>query len=155
MAMMDLAATSRTISQQIVCYASVGVRSYHSTPFAVQRSVGKVSLLETTGVCAANGAMNGGHGERNETALHLLTNPAAACSITMVELEFGDTLIELLPWPACNYRQSKTCGPCLHNDWPAATPDQFCNMWKQHRLLYAKDASKASLILCRGVWQRL
>ncbi|GFV11720.1 hypothetical protein TNCV_977091 [Trichonephila clavipes] len=45
-------------------------------------------------------------------------------------------------------------GPCLHNDWPGIhhplLPQiNFDNMWKQHGLLYPKDTSKASLILCR------
>ncbi|GFU33307.1 hypothetical protein TNCV_1158641 [Trichonephila clavipes] len=40
--------------------------------------------------CAINGAMNGGHGQRNGTILRLLTNPASACNITMVGFEFED-----------------------------------------------------------------
>ncbi|GFV09778.1 hypothetical protein TNCV_2598331 [Trichonephila clavipes] len=47
-----------------------------------------------------------------------------------------------------------------HNDWPGIHhPLQhqinFGNMWKPHGLLYPKDTSKVSLILCRGVWQQL
>ncbi|GFT67192.1 hypothetical protein TNCV_783441 [Trichonephila clavipes] len=37
--------------------------------------------------------MNGGHGRRNGTTLCLLTNPASACNITMVGIEFGDTVL--------------------------------------------------------------
>ncbi|GFT74442.1 hypothetical protein TNCV_539531 [Trichonephila clavipes] len=36
--------------------------------------------------------MYGGHGQWNETTVCLMTNPASACSITMVEFEFGDTV---------------------------------------------------------------
>ncbi|GFV46660.1 hypothetical protein TNCV_4226751 [Trichonephila clavipes] len=58
------------------------------------------------------------------------------------------------------YRQSKTCDPSLHNDWPVIHPPllhqiNFGNIWKPHGLLYLNDTSKASLVLCRGVWQRL
>ncbi|GFU74269.1 hypothetical protein TNCV_4168601 [Trichonephila clavipes] len=42
--------------------------------------------METTDVCAHNGR------QRNGTALCLLTNPAFAFNITMVGIEFGDTV---------------------------------------------------------------
>ncbi|GFW53779.1 transposable element Tcb1 transposase [Trichonephila clavipes] len=48
--------------------------------------------LETARVCATNDAMNGGYGQRNEMTLCLLTNPASACNIMMVGLQFGDTV---------------------------------------------------------------
>ncbi|GFW85352.1 hypothetical protein TNCV_143971 [Trichonephila clavipes] len=35
--------------------------------------------------------MNGGHGQRNGTAVCFLTNPASACNITMVRFEFEET----------------------------------------------------------------
>ncbi|GFT06745.1 hypothetical protein TNCV_643001 [Trichonephila clavipes] len=37
----------------------------------------------STGVCTTNGAMNGGHVQRNGMTLFLLTNPPYACNITM------------------------------------------------------------------------
>ncbi|GFX71007.1 hypothetical protein TNCV_2706101 [Trichonephila clavipes] len=36
---------------------------------------------------------DGVHGQRNGTKLCLLANPAAACNITMVGFEFGDTVV--------------------------------------------------------------
>ncbi|GFW93685.1 hypothetical protein TNCV_4542121 [Trichonephila clavipes] len=47
--------------------------------------------LETTGVCATNGEMNG-DGQQKGTTLCLLTNPVSANNITMVGFEFGDTV---------------------------------------------------------------
>ncbi|GFV65306.1 hypothetical protein TNCV_4573061 [Trichonephila clavipes] len=54
--------------------------------------------------------------------------------------------------------QSKTCGPCLHNDCPGIHHPlkqqiNFGEMWKLHELLFFKDILKASLILCQGVWR--
>ncbi|GFU74114.1 hypothetical protein TNCV_1642381 [Trichonephila clavipes] len=69
--------------------------------------------------------------------------------------------IELLPWSAVLpiYHQSKTCSPCLHTNWPRMHHPllhqiHFGNIWKPHGLQYHNDTSKASLIPCRGVWQR-
>ncbi|GFX62633.1 hypothetical protein TNCV_4867931 [Trichonephila clavipes] len=47
------------------------------------------------------------------------------------------------------YHQSKTCGPCLHKDWPwiqypLLHQINFDNMWKPHGRLYLKNTSKAS-----------
>ncbi|GFV41201.1 hypothetical protein TNCV_2979551 [Trichonephila clavipes] len=36
---------------------------------------------------------DGGHRQRNETTLRLLTNPSSVCNITMVGFEFGDTVV--------------------------------------------------------------
>ncbi|GFV46722.1 hypothetical protein TNCV_1881811 [Trichonephila clavipes] len=69
--------------------------------------------------------MNGKHGQRNGMILCLLTNPAS------VGFEVGDTVIQLLPWPAC----SSDLSP-IENAWCActmtvpgllfaATPDQL------------------------------
>ncbi|GFV76221.1 hypothetical protein TNCV_4673101 [Trichonephila clavipes] len=44
--------------------------------------------LETTVVCTANGAMNGGHGHRNGTSLCLLKNPSSAYNINMIQFKF-------------------------------------------------------------------
>ncbi|GFT57921.1 hypothetical protein TNCV_4866031 [Trichonephila clavipes] len=64
--------------------------------------------------------------------LCLLNTPVSACNITMLGFEFGDTVIELLSWPAC----SPDLLP-IENLWsplsqrlawdtpPAATPDQI------------------------------
>ncbi|GFY31768.1 transposable element Tcb1 transposase [Trichonephila clavipes] len=67
--------------------------------------------------------------------------------------------IELLPWPAC-FPNLSTIKNVWSMDWPGAHHPllhqiNFGNMWKPHGLLYPKDISQASLILCRGVWQRL
>ncbi|GFW67691.1 hypothetical protein TNCV_3445631 [Trichonephila clavipes] len=48
--------------------------------------------LERTGACAANGAINGGHGQWNGVASCLLMNRTSACNITMVGFEFGDSV---------------------------------------------------------------
>ncbi|GFT68887.1 uncharacterized protein TNCV_1804211 [Trichonephila clavipes] len=58
-------------------------------------TVDGMEQLHDVGVCPANGAMNGGHGQQNETKLCLWTNPASACNMTMVEFEFGDTVAVL------------------------------------------------------------
>ncbi|GFY00523.1 hypothetical protein TNCV_2139201 [Trichonephila clavipes] len=83
-----------------VCFASFGVCLYLSTPFAAEWNVRRAFFvypwLETTGVCATNGGMNGGHEQQNGTTLCLLTNPASACNITMVGFEFGDTVVTAL-----------------------------------------------------------
>ncbi|GFU60911.1 hypothetical protein TNCV_3372341 [Trichonephila clavipes] len=71
--------------------------------------------------------------------------------------------IELLSWLSCSpyvYPESKTSGRCLQNDWPGIhnlllQHIKFGDMWKPHRLLYPKVISKAFLIQCLGVWQRL
>ncbi|GFW58512.1 transposable element Tcb1 transposase [Trichonephila clavipes] len=44
------------------------------------------------------------------------------------------------------YHQSKTFGPCLHNDWPGIHHPllhriNFVNMWKPLGLMYPKDTS--------------
>ncbi|GFU99887.1 hypothetical protein TNCV_1257361 [Trichonephila clavipes] len=46
------------------------------------------------------------------------------------------------------YRQSKTYGPCLNNDWPGIHQINFGSMWK---LLYPKDTSKAALTMPKRV----
>ncbi|GFW08896.1 hypothetical protein TNCV_3474501 [Trichonephila clavipes] len=80
----------------LTCYASFGVHSHHSTGFAAQWNVRQACIVSLTldwKPQAANGAMNGGHGQRNRTTLCLLTNSASACNITMVGFEFGDTVV--------------------------------------------------------------
>ncbi|GFW28126.1 hypothetical protein TNCV_2818041 [Trichonephila clavipes] len=76
--------------------------------------------------------MNGGRGQRNGVTLRLPRNPVSACNIMMVGFNFGDTMIELLPWPDCSPNLSP-----IENVWsmlaqrlardtpPAATPDQL------------------------------
>ncbi|GFU48026.1 hypothetical protein TNCV_4968071 [Trichonephila clavipes] len=76
--------------------------------------------------------MDGGHKHINGTTLCLQTNPTSTCNITMFRFEFGDTVIEFLPWPTCSTYLSP-----IENMWPmlahrlvldtppAATPDQL------------------------------
>ncbi|GFX19393.1 hypothetical protein TNCV_3015321 [Trichonephila clavipes] len=66
MTVMDHAATSRTHSTaDLVSYASFGVHSYHSTPFAAEWNFRKASIASFTlewkpqAFCAANDAMSG------------------------------------------------------------------------------------------------
>ncbi|GFW93291.1 transposable element Tcb1 transposase [Trichonephila clavipes] len=70
--------------------------------------------------------------------------------------------IKLLLWSACSpdlsqienvwsmlaQRLARDAHPLLHHI-------NFGNIWKLHGVLYPKDSSKTSLILCRGVWQRI
>ncbi|GFY13836.1 uncharacterized protein TNCV_986081 [Trichonephila clavipes] len=98
-AVMDLAGTSRKITQQIQSVA------HHSvTAHTIRHRLQQVEclqdvhcfaypLLEITGVCSTNGAMNDGHGQRNGTKLCLLVNLTSPCNITMVGFEFGDTVV--------------------------------------------------------------
>ncbi|GFV91373.1 hypothetical protein TNCV_898901 [Trichonephila clavipes] len=89
--------------------------------------------METIGVCATNGGMNGGHEQRKGVLLCLLTNLASAYNITMIGSEFGDTtyncFLGLLVLSI--YRQSKTYGWFMlaqrlaRDTSPAARPDQF------------------------------
>ncbi|GFU20943.1 hypothetical protein TNCV_3005121 [Trichonephila clavipes] len=96
MAVMDHAATSRTIAQQIQSFTHSSVSactfdfifSRVDSPRDVHCFV--YPSLETTGVYVANSAMNGGHGQRNGTAL--LKNTTSACKITMVIFEFRDNV---------------------------------------------------------------
>ncbi|GFX36332.1 hypothetical protein TNCV_4932451 [Trichonephila clavipes] len=76
--------------------------------------------------------MNVGQGQWNRATLCLLTNPFSACSITMIGFEFGDTVIELLPWPACSpyllpikNAFSMLAQRLAWDTSPAATPDQI------------------------------
>ncbi|GFW70125.1 transposable element Tcb1 transposase [Trichonephila clavipes] len=117
------------ITTDSICYTTFGVRSFHSTPFSAEWNVHKSSIA---GVCTANGAMNGGHGHRNKTILYLQSSTAFACYITMVGLEFGDSVIELLPWPACSpdlspseYVWSMLAQRLALHTTPTAIPDQF------------------------------
>ncbi|GFX53559.1 transposable element Tcb1 transposase [Trichonephila clavipes] len=73
---------------------------------------------------------------------------------------FVNHQIELLPWSAL----SPDLSP-IENMWfmvaqrltqitpPAATSDNFGNVWKLFGQLYPKNTSKVSLNQCRGVWQ--
>ncbi|GFS64831.1 hypothetical protein TNCV_2000591 [Trichonephila clavipes] len=92
-----------------VSYASFGVRSYYSTSFAEEWNIHKKRPffpLSLTGNYRSLrfqcGAMNELYEQRNGTTWCLLMIPASACNITMVKFSFGDTLIELLPWPDCS-----------------------------------------------------
>ncbi|GFW31656.1 transposable element Tcb1 transposase [Trichonephila clavipes] len=67
--------------------------------------------------------------------------PRPACSLDILPFENVWSMLAQRLWPEIHH-------PILHQI-------NFGNMWKLHRLLYPKDTSKASLILCRGVWQRL
>ncbi|GFW17001.1 hypothetical protein TNCV_2761291 [Trichonephila clavipes] len=88
---MDPVAHSPTDS---ICCASFGVCSYLSAPFAAEWNVLKGTVyprLEITCIYAANGAMNGGHAQRDGTTLCLRTSPASDCSIILVVFKCGDT----------------------------------------------------------------
>ncbi|GFW83392.1 transposable element Tcb1 transposase [Trichonephila clavipes] len=73
--------------------------------------------------------------QQNGMKLSLLTSHASVCNTTMVGFESGDTVIELLPWPA----RSPDLSP-IENMWsmvaqrltqitpPAATPD---HLWQR------------------------
>ncbi|GFW62149.1 hypothetical protein TNCV_1685801 [Trichonephila clavipes] len=77
--------------------------------------------------------MNGGHGQRNRTELHLLSSSASACIITMVGFEFAYAA-----------------------DTPSAATSE--NIWSYVEAEWTavhKDRSKASFIQCRDVWQWL
>ncbi|GFS62969.1 HTH_38 domain-containing protein [Trichonephila clavipes] len=96
MAVMDNLATSPTITQQIqsVTHHSVSAPTIRRHFQGSGMSTRFVYLwLETTGVCAANGAKNGGNGQQNETTLCLVTYPEYTCNITIVGFEFGDTVM--------------------------------------------------------------
>ncbi|GFU94436.1 hypothetical protein TNCV_2644241 [Trichonephila clavipes] len=69
------------------------------------RRIVLMAVMETTGVCAVNGAMNGGHEQRNGTTLCLLMNPASACDITMVGFEFGDTVRDVKNYLVTNTKE--------------------------------------------------
>ncbi|GFV66813.1 hypothetical protein TNCV_1780301 [Trichonephila clavipes] len=48
------------------------------------------------------------------------------------------------------YRQSKTCGPCLHNDWSGIHPPllhqiNYGNMWNSHGLLHPQGHMQSLL----------
>lgn len=56
------------------------------------------------------------------------------------------------------YHLSRMCGPCLRKDWPKiyhSLLHQIGNMWMPLGILYPKKTTKASLSICRDVWQRL
>lgn len=66
--------------------------------------------------------------------------------------------VRLLVFPI--YREMKTCGPWLQNVWCGIQnkiiyKNNFGNMWNLNGLLYLKETSKTSYILCRGMWQLL
>ncbi|GFU73056.1 uncharacterized protein TNCV_456301 [Trichonephila clavipes] len=99
MVVMDRTAISRAIAQQIqyVTHHSVSALTIRRRlPFRMECPPSVhcfvYPCLETTGVCATNSALNGGHRQRKGTTLCLLTNPAYACNITMVGFEFEDTV---------------------------------------------------------------
>ncbi|GFW54286.1 transposable element Tcb1 transposase [Trichonephila clavipes] len=95
-AVVDRAATSRTIAQQIqsVTHHSVFAltirRRLQQSGTISRRPLLHLPLTGNHRHCTINGAKNGGHGQRNGTILCLLTNPASACNITMVGFEFED-----------------------------------------------------------------
>ncbi|GFW15391.1 hypothetical protein TNCV_3740951 [Trichonephila clavipes] len=99
--------------------------------------------------------MNGGPGQRNGVTLCLLTK----FSLHIELLIILNCFLRLLVLPI--YRQSKTCVPCLRNDWtrdtpPAATPDQLWQYVEAAWTVVRRDSMPrlcCSLILCRGVWQ--
>ncbi|GFW35907.1 transposable element Tc1 transposase [Trichonephila clavipes] len=99
MAVMDRAATSRTRARQIQWV------THHSVSSGIIRRRLQQSrmparhpllLLPLNGnhrcLRAANGAMNGGHGQRNGSTLCLLTNPISAC-----KSRWSDSSLET-PW---------------------------------------------------------
>ncbi|GFU79419.1 hypothetical protein TNCV_871901 [Trichonephila clavipes] len=122
MAVMDRAATS-------FFYASFGVRSHHLTPFATQWNVRKSLLLRLPLIGNYRRLRHRwcdkcGHGERKGTSLGLLTNPASACSITMVGFEFGNTVFYRSI--ANRKRVVHACAQRLAWDTPPdAAPDQL------------------------------
>ncbi|GFU64283.1 HTH_38 domain-containing protein [Trichonephila clavipes] len=90
---------------QSVTHHSVSARTHRRclqlSGLSTRRPLLRLPL--TGSVCAANGAMNGGRGQRNGTTLYLLTNRTSACNITMVGFTFGDTgpVLHLLGVGAC------------------------------------------------------
>ncbi|GFU20062.1 transposable element Tcb1 transposase [Trichonephila clavipes] len=70
--------------------------------------------------------------------------------------------IESIPWSACSpdlspieNLWSQLAQRLIRDTLTAATPDQLSSMWKPHGLMYLKDTTKASSILCQGLWQLL
>ncbi|GFV58660.1 hypothetical protein TNCV_1764911 [Trichonephila clavipes] len=80
-------------------YASFGVRSYHSTPFAAEWNVRKAFIASFALDRKPYAFVPPQLCDERWTwitewnTLCLLTNPASACNITMVGLEFGDTVV--------------------------------------------------------------
>ncbi|GFX55863.1 hypothetical protein TNCV_1427251 [Trichonephila clavipes] len=96
---MDGAAASRSIAKKIQSVTSLSVyactirRRFQQSGIPEKRPLLRLPWMETTGICTANGVMNGGHGQRNEMVLCLLMNPTSACNITRFGFELGDTVV--------------------------------------------------------------
>ncbi|GFX63527.1 transposable element Tc1 transposase [Trichonephila clavipes] len=84
MIVIDSAATSQTIAQQVQTVTQHSVlartirRRFQQSGMSARRPLLRLHLTGSYRLCAANGAMNGGHGQRNGTILYLLTNPSSA-----------------------------------------------------------------------------
>ncbi|GFV06791.1 hypothetical protein TNCV_1082701 [Trichonephila clavipes] len=69
---MDGAAASRSIAKKIQSVTPLSVyactirRRFQQSGIPEKRPLLRLPWMETTGICTANGVMNGGHGQRNE-----------------------------------------------------------------------------------------
>ncbi|GFV06794.1 hypothetical protein TNCV_4267281 [Trichonephila clavipes] len=96
---MDGAAASRSIAKKIQSVTPLSVyactirRRFQQSGIPEKRPLLRLPWMETTGICTANGVMNGGHGQRNEMALCLLMNPTSVCNITRFGFELGDRML--------------------------------------------------------------
>ncbi|GFX64690.1 HTH_38 domain-containing protein [Trichonephila clavipes] len=130
----DRAGTSRIIAQLRCLSVSVHafLRRLQQNEMSARRPLLRLPLTGKHRRLPTNGGMNGGHGQRNGMTFCLLTNPAFACNIAMVRFEYGDTVIELLPLPACSpaFSAFKNAWSMLaqrlaRNTSSTTTPDQL------------------------------